>query len=134
MGLFKKTKKFFKGGSSNFQAIATDLGHGDFGGSATNVAAFTLPVRTPLRNKVLRAGGREETSPGVFLTKKAIAEQEKSLDFTSEQLQLQANITADNKLAQDEERKRRGRRNNILTKPLGALSSNGSVTRVLTGQ
>jgi len=47
----------------------------------------------------------------------------------------QAAIAAANQQAKDdEEAKRRSRRNNILTRPLGALTSNAVLTRVLTGQ
>lgn len=43
-------------------------------------------------------------------------------------------IAASQQAKDDEEAKRRSRRNNILTRPLGALTSNAVLTRVLTGQ
>ena len=145
MGRLKKLTKKYKSIGHSAVNIAGDLGRGDYRSAAANAGQVLMATSSmgglvtfqdsePISKKGLKAGGLQKTGPGVYENTVELAKNDKSLDFNSQQLQLQANITADNKLAQDEEKKRRGRRNNILTKPLGALSSNGSVTRVLTGQ
>ena len=130
MGVFKKFKKKLSTGTKSFGTLAKATVQGDFKLGVAAATRFTDPG-SPLADKAIKAAGFDEPSQkGTFVSLKDLANDSDAFNLSVNQ----AAIAADSERAQAEERKHRLRRNNIVTKPLGALTSNAVLTRVLTGQ
>ena len=144
MGFFKKVKKSASRFGKRSGTAIKSLTKGDFqtaihsGNLATQTIASggvteLLGIQKkggPLERQGIKASGLVETSPGKF---EKIKDLEGLKDVEKIQLQ-QAQIQEASRQAELEEKKRRTRRGNILTRPLGVLRSNSLATRVLTGQ
>ena len=145
MGFFKKAKKSIKnaakGVKSGSQGAVKALKDGDIKGlvveanrigtGSTDVLTFggTSGLNNALRNKIDPLLGRGVGPNGGSFSLKD-AKDAKNLSrvaFNQDQARVEA------KKAEDEQRKRRNRRGNINTAPLGALVSRALTTRNLTG-
>ena len=144
MGFFKKIKKGSKRSITSLGTASKAFVKGDFRTAATAGITGIEPGlsaggslifsnkqgESHISQKTADFSGLVETSPGKFQTKKELAKKKNAFDLS---LNV-ARVNAQAEIAADEEAKRRKRRNNIITKPLGALASQASLTRVLTGQ